>query len=442
MSINQVIDDITEYDAIYRSDGPDYVKLRKYFLQKNSKTLNQKFRENNYLPIRILLLETTRSRAKHSLNDLWMLLHTRRMKEPVIQSISMEDIEMIPWHQMSTAITAPGPVSTLRCAPKSRDHFAFSTFDGSLYFAVLNTLQRKIVSHVSLPDISFFKFDWVTDSLIIGIGVTSSVFAISSDSHIFEIPLKAPPSEILRYPCQEGHLALVGDRSGQVLALGLTELVSNVKQTDILFKQPTSATISKADIDISRIHNIKRPVTSLACSQNGDVIVVGTTDGDVDVITIEQKIIKKKKRLIVELKARGTIKLDVSRLTAGIKGISIDALSIVNTQEDFYIFANARNENAGLFMSPDALKHIQLVKQFRIPSLRAKCPGQMNMVNNRWLWACGTDMGDLILCEEGDDPTILTLHENPIASLEWMEDSKVFMAADQSGLISIWTKSE
>jgi len=64
------------------------------------------------------------------------------------------------------------------------------------------------------------------------------------------------------------------------------------------------------------------------------------------------------------------------------------------------------------------------------------------VVNEKWLWASGTDMGDLIICEEGEEPIILTLHESPIASLEWMENSKVFMAADQSGLISIWTKSE
>ena len=82
MSNRAAIEDILNYDSIYRSDAAGYSRFRRYFLERGIKHFNRKYRENTYVPLRILLLETTRKRATHGLNDLWMMLHMTRKKTP------------------------------------------------------------------------------------------------------------------------------------------------------------------------------------------------------------------------------------------------------------------------------------------------------------------------------------------------------------------------
>ena len=436
-----VIDDITEYDAIYRSDGPGYVRFRKYFLKKFEHQLNPKFRENTYLPLRILLLETTRSKTKYSLNDLWLLLHSRRFKAPSILSISVSDSEIIPWNQVCSAITAPGPVSFIRCTPFSRERFAFSTIDGSIHFATTANGQLRITSSVSIPGVSFFKFDWVSETLVVGIGVTSSLFFLSSDSRIFELPMPSPPSEVARFSSSTA-LIVVGDRSGLLYSLDLTEFNTAHITTDIssTFKQPTNMTLSKIDPSIIKFHNSKKPITALCVPQSGECVICGTSDGDLDVVFVEQKTVRGWKGTRAELKMKSTVHIPMNGLL-NMKPCSVDALSTVHTKQGNFIFVNLRSEFAALLISEDNYRSVMLKKSIRVPSLRAKCPGSITAVNDEWIWVAGTDMGDLILQEQGEEQTILTLHETTIASVEWVPNQMKFIAADVSGLISLWTKA-
>ena len=437
-----VIDDITEYDAIYRSDGPGYVRFRKYFLKKFEHQLNPKFRENTYLPLRILLLETTRSKTKYSLNDLWLLLHSRRFKAPSILSISVSDSEIIPWNQMCSAMTAPGPVSFIRCTPFSRERFAFSTIDGSIHFASTAGGQLRIISSVSIPGVSFFKFDWVSETLVVGIGVTSSLFFLTSDSRIFELPVPSPPSEVVRFSAASS-IVVVGDRSGLLYSLDLSEFNAPHTATDVsaTFKQPTTSTISKIDPSINKFHNSKKPITALSVPQSSDCVICGTSDGEIDVVFVEQKTVRGWKGTRNELKMKGTVHIPMNSLL-NTKPASVDALSTVHTKQGDFIFINLRSEFAALLISEDGYKNVMLKKSIRVPSGRAKCPGSITAVNDEWLWVAGTDMGDLIMQEQGEEQNILTLHETTIASVEWCPNQMKFIAADVSGLISLWTKTE
>ena len=442
MKNKNVIDDITEYDAIYRSDGPGYVRFRKYFLKKFEHQLNPKFRENTYLPLRILLLETTRSKTKYSLNDLWLLLHSRRFKAPSILSISVSDSEIIPWNQMCAAMTAPGPVSFIRCTPFSRERFAFSTIDGSIHFATTANSQLRIISSVSIPGVSFFKFDWVSETLVVGIGVTSSLFFLSSDSRIFELPMPSPPSEVSRFS-NSSSIVVVGDRSGLLYSLDLSDLNQphSADPTQITFKQPTSATISKIDPSVNKFHNSKKPITALCVPQSGECIICGTSDGEIDVVFVEQKTVRGWKGTRSELKMKSAVHIPMNSLL-NTKPASVDALSTVHTKQGDFIFVNLRSEFAALLISEDEYKSVILKKSVRVPSMRARCPAALTAVGDEWIWVAGTDMGDLILQEQGEEQNILTLHETAIASVEWCPNQKKFLAADVSGLISLWTKIE
>jgi WD40 repeat protein len=439
--MKNVIDDITEYDAIYRSDGPSYVVFRRHFLKKFEGQLNTKFRENTYLPLRILLLETTRSRAKHSLNDLWLLLHSRRFKAPSILSIpSVSDSDIIPWQQMCAAMTAPGPVSCIKCTPFSRERFAFSTIDGSIHFATTANLSLRITSSVSIPGVTFIKFDWVSETLVVGIGVTSSLFFLSCDSRLFELPMPSPPSEVARFSISSS-IVVVGDRSGQLYSLDLADL-NPIHQCDgsTGFKQPTSTTISKIDPSVNKFHNMKQPITALCVQQSGECIICGTSDGNIDIVFVEQKNVRGWKGARSELKTRSVVSILISDLL-NTKPASIDSLATTKTPQGDFVFVNLRSEYGALLISEDGFKHTILKKSVRVPSTRARCPAAMTSVNGQWMWVVGTDMGDLILQESGEEQTILTLHETTITAVEWSGNIKRFIAADVSGLISLWTKT-
>lgn len=438
--MKNVIDDITEYDGIYRSDGRGYVSFRRYFLKKFEGQLNSKFRENTYLPLRILLLETTRSKAKHSLNNLWLLLHSRRLKAPTILSMSVSDTEIIPWRQMCSALTAPGPVSFIKCAPFSRERFAFSTIDGSIHFASTAQRQLRIISSVSIPDVAFIKFDWVSETMVAGIGVTQSLFFLCNDSRIYELPMPSPPSEIARYTTPP--IIIVGDRAGVLYSLDLSELnPSHTLDASASFKQPTNSTISNVDPIYSKFHKLKKPITALCVSPDGGAIICGTSDGDIDVVLVEPKESRFFKSARNELKSTGVTHVSMSGLL-NIKPCSVDAVAIVHIPDGDLIFVNMRSELSGLLISEDNFKHVIMKKMVRVPSMRAKCPAAITYVDGKWLWVAGTDMGDLIMQEQGEEIAILTLHESTIAAVEWCKQQKRFIAADVSGLISLWEKTE
>ncbi|KAH0791647.1 hypothetical protein GPJ56_004436 [Histomonas meleagridis] len=435
--MNAVIEEIVQYDAIYRSDGPGYVNFRRHFLKKSEKTLNPKFRANTYLPLRILLYETTRSHAKHSLNDLWLLMHMSRKKNFDLP-ISTSDIEIIPWHQISAAITVPGPVSDFSFAPSSRDTFAFSTIDGSLHFAIVETLHLKILSHINIPNIVFLKFKWISPSMIVGLGFISSIFAISNQSHLYEITLQSTPSEIEIFNGNTT-IVIVGDICGNIYSIDFSE-ISTTKNDNLIFKQPTTATISNAYIDPVKIFNAKKPITSIRSPKDSNIILCGTSDGDIYIITVELKTSRKWKGQFSELKAKSVQNIKFNKLTKEVKPSSIDSISSVFINSKNYVFVNTRNERAALLCSDDNLKTLHLLKQYRVPSLRAKCPGALNDVNGKWLWAAGTDMGDLIIEEEGEEIVILTMHEAAITVVQWLPGVRAFISADSAGLMSIWTK--
>jgi hypothetical protein len=48
----------------------------------------------------------------------------------------------------------------------------------------------------------------------------------------------------------------------------------------------------------------------------------------------------------------------------------------------------------------------------------------------------------LIVCEEDQDPVILTMHEDAIVAVQWLKHRQMFVAADASGLVSFWRKTE
>ncbi|KAK8894692.1 hypothetical protein M9Y10_023129 [Tritrichomonas musculus] len=446
--MKSAIDDMLEFDAIYRSDGPGYVQFRRYFLKKCEKTLNVKFRQNTYLPLRILLLETTRNKAKHSLNDLWMLLHTRRMKTPTILSMPTDDVEPILWHKACPTLNAPGPISSMHFAPLSTEKFAYSTLDGSLHFAVIAEDQLRPNGRISVPSVAFLKFEWILDNLIIGFSVTTSAYILCGENRICELVLPAPPSEVIKYPNGEA-IAIIGTHLGYVFSVDLSDLTIGLGESALGFTQDlSSTTLSKYDCEVTRVHNAKKQISALASVKGSETIVCGTSDGDIDIVWIEMKTVKKRGRVFTELKAKSATRISAARYTSSPKSTSVDSLSMImisdndsNSYTDF-IFYNTRNEMAALLQMKDSIKHAQLVKSYRVPSLRAKCPCAINNFRGNWVWVCGTDMGDLIVCDKGEEPTILTMHESAIVSVEFVPNSHMFLAADVTGLISFWAKTE
>jgi hypothetical protein len=128
------------------------------------------------------------------------------------------------------------------------------------------------------------------------------------------------------------------------------------------------------------------------------------------------------------------------KFTQSVKAASVDSLSVLRVNDTDLVLFNMRNEDAGLLVSKD--RHMNIVQNYRIPSLRAKCPCALNLVDGNWLWICGSDMGDLIVCEQEQEPVILTMHEEAIVSVDWIKGTKMFLAADVSGLVSFWRKVE
>lgn len=438
--MSSCIDDILEFDAIYRSDGPGYVQFRRYYLKKSDKTLNVKFRQNTYLPLRILLLETTRSKAQYSLNNLWMLLHTRRMKTPAILSIPTDDVEPILWHKACPTLDATAPISCMHFSPTSKDIFAYSTLDGSLHFALIAEDKIKPNGRISVPSVAFLKFEWITDSLIIGLSVTTSAYILCGGTRICELILPSPPSEVLKYPNGEA-IAIIGTHTGHLYCIDLTELAESASG----FRQDmSSATLSKYETEITRFHNAKKQISALASVNGSETIICGTSDGDIDIVSVEAKFVKKRGKMFMELKAKSVTRISAMKYTNSPKSTSVDSLSmiILDDSDDQYVFYNTRNETAALLKMNEGAKHLQLVKNYRVPSLRAKCPCAVNNFRGKWVWVCGTDMGDLMVCDQNEDPTIVTLHESAIVSVEWVPNSHMFLAADVSGLISFWAKTE
>ena len=434
------IEDILQYDSIYRSDAAGYARFRRYFLERGMKHINRKYRDNTYLPLRILLLETTRKRATHGLNDLWMMLHMTRKKSTTPKEAVPQEVDTSVWHQMSEPLNAPSPVSDLHFSPVSRDYFAFSTIDGSLHFGRIESgLKLGIVATVKVPSISFLKFKWANQNLIIGLGFTSSVFVMSSDAHLWELRLQSEPSEIESY-WGIPNSCVVGDRTGSVVMCDLSQTVKNIGSV-AEFRQPTAATISRVETDITKVYNVKKSISSLHSPANSECLLVGTSDGDVFVIGVEVRHVKKWRTARDELRCKSVQIVSMPTLVKGLKSASVDSISAMLLGSTLYMFVNTRSESGALLSSDDIANEIKVVKEFRVPSLRAKCPVGINAVGDAWMWVAGTDMGDVIIGERGEDLAIVALHESSISVVEWVPRSRVFIAADVAGVLSIWTRS-
>ena len=438
MSNRQAIEDILEYDSIYRSDAIDYARFRRYFLERGMKTLNKKYRENAYLPIRILLLETSRKHIRHGLNDLWMMMHMTRQKGNDVKEVAQQEVDLTVWHQMSEPIETPGAVSDLHFSPVVHDYFAFSTIDGALHFGKVGKgLKLDIVATVRVPSVSFLKFKWVSQNLIVGLGFTMSAFLMSSDAHLWELKMPSEPSEIDSYDGIENSI-IVGERSGDVLMFDLRKIVRNVG-TAIEFKKPTSATISKAETEICRVYSLRKPISAMSVPDKGNCIAVGTSDGEIHIIGVEVKKIQKWRKAKTELKMTSVQVVAIS--IKDLKQVSIDSIAAMMLGGKFHMFVNTRSENGTLFVSDDIANNCHVVKEFRVPSLRAKCPVDINSIDNQWLWVAGTDMGDVIVGAKGEDVAILALHDSSISVVQWVPHSRVFISADVAGRLTMWTRS-
>ena len=420
--MSRVIDDITEFDAVYRAEGQMYVKFRKYFLRKVEKRLNPVLRENTYLPLRILLLESTKRRAKHHLIDLWTNMNNRRMT-PTILSISTDDIVPIPWQKVCSAMNAPGPISALHFAAYSPDRFAYSTLDGSIHFGAIVDKQLRTTNTISMANVGFLKFQWVSDTLIIGFGVDQSAYVLVGETRVVEIPLPSPPSEVIKFPGSSA-LAIIGSQTGALLTCDLSEFADDAS--------------AKGEIEPLKFHNAKKSISALAAGR--DVVICGTSDGDIDVITPEPRVSKKRGKSTTELKAKAVLRISGAKFTKSVKCAAVDCLAVLNIRDIVYILVNMRSEDAVLLRMAD--RQLQVAESIRAPSVRAKCPCAINLCNNKYMWICGSDMGDLIVGEQGQDSMILTMHEDAIVSVEWVRGSQMFIAADVTGLISLWRKSE
>ena len=432
--MSRVIEDITEFDAIYRAEGQMYVKFRKFFLRREEKKLNATLRENTYLPLRILLLESTKRRAKHKLIDLWTNMNNRRMNAPTILSLSTDDIVPIPWQKVCSAMNAPGPISALHFAAYSTDKFAYSTLDGSIHFGSIVDMQLRPSTTISMPNVGFLKFQWVSDTIIIGFGVDQAAYVLIGESRIIEIPLPSPPSEVVKYPGSSA-LAIIGSQKGVLMTCDLSEIAAPSGATH---RQDGNIVISKGDLEPVKFHNAKKSISALSASS--DLIICGTSDGDIDMITPEPRVIKKRGRSITEIKAKAVVRISASKFTKSVKNVSVDSLSLLRVGDVDYILLNMRSEDAALLQLAD--KRLQVAESIRAPSVRAKCPCAINMHGDSYMWICGSDMGDLIVGEQGQDSMILTMHEDAIVSVEWVKGSHMFIAADVSGLISFWRKAE
>jgi hypothetical protein len=437
-----LIDDIVHFDTIYRSDGPGYSNFRDHFLHQSSSQLNSSYRENTYLPLRILLLETTRTAAKHSVNDLMLLLHMQYKKTADPSVIQANEGPTCPWRSFSDPLLAPGPIASLHFPPGSRDFFAFSTLDGALHFVRVEVLQLRLASTVNVPTFSFLKFQWATKFLIVGIGVSSTAFIMSSDSRLWDLTLPSIPSEIIVFPGLSS-VCVVGDLSGNLQSFDLSCIPKVAHLTGAEgFKQPTSVILSHSNADILKIIALKVAITSLSAPADGNCLIAGTSSGDIFIIAVEPTQVRRWRTVSTGFRTLSVQKVALHQIAKEPKPVSIDWISAVFMESKVYIFANTRSEKAALLVSQDLANHCNLVKTFRVPSLRAKCPVAINSVNGHWIVLAGTDVGDLILCEEMGGLLSLPFHDATVTVVEWLHHGHLFISADVSGLLSLWTKAE
>jgi hypothetical protein len=430
--MKKVLDAIYDYDTQYRSNGRSYLRCRKHFLKRAESNFNTRVRDRVYLPLRILLLETTSKRAKFPLSDLWALLEARRLKSPSVHSIPVEDIEPILWQKVCSAMTAPGPISTLHFAAHSSERFAFSTLDGSLHFVSIVDQQLRALGAISLPNISFLRFQWLAADVILGFGVSSSAYVLHGENRIAEINLPALPSEVIKFR-MNGAIGIIGSQTGVLMCCDRSGLSSAPRS----FQPDSPVTVSRVDWEIVKLHNAKKSISSLAATT--DAIFCGTSDGDIDIVQTEIKTGKKRGKSLVEIRLKSVWRVSATRLCHSVKNASVDSISFLEISDRNFVFINLRNEDAALLDFRD--KQLLAIEHYRVPSVRAKCPCAMNDWNGKWNWLCGSDMGDLIVCEEDQDPVILTMHEDAIVAVQWLKHRQMFVAADASGLVSFWKKT-
>jgi hypothetical protein len=175
---------------------------------------------------------------------------------------------------------------------------------------------------------------------------------------------------------------------------------------------------------------------------DGNCLIAGTSSGDIYIIAVEPTQVRRWRTVSTGLKTVSVQKICLHTIAREPKPVSIDWISAVLLENRIYILANTRSEKAALLMTQDLANHCQLVKTFRVPSLRAKCPVAINSVNGRWVVLAGTDVGDLLLCEEYGVILSLPFHESTVTVLEWLHHGHLFISADVSGLLSLWTKTD
>jgi hypothetical protein len=440
--MNAVIDDLVQYDQIYRSDGPIYSRFRNFLLRQHQSTLNTAYRQNTYIPLRILLLETTRRSTQYSLNNLMVLLQIARKKYMDSHSLTKtpSEAELAPWHTIASPLQGPGPISALHLCPGTCDYFAFSTIDGAIHFVRIEVLQPRVVSTVNVPTFSFVQFQWINTHLIVGTGFAPTAYLMSSDSHLWELSLPSVPSETTMFPQAPG-VCVYGDRAGALYSFDLSNIpVSMILEVGTGFRQPTTATLSQAGADVTRICKIGQPITTVASVEGRALLLVGTSECDVFLVAIEARAARKWKNASKELRSTSIEKVSLPKLVKDVKPVSVDALSAVIIDGKLYFAVNMRNEKAAVLVSEDQ-KRAKVVKEFRLPSVRARCPVAISEGRNGWVVVAGTDAGDLALTEQDSQSVSLALHEVTVVVLEWIRKGRTFLSGDISSVVGIWTRS-
>jgi WD40 repeat protein len=264
---------------------------------------------------------------------------------------------------------------------------------------------------------------------------------MSSDSRLWDLTLPSVPSEIIVFPGLPS-VCVVGDLAGTLQSFDLSCIPKLGHLTGSEgFKQPTSVILSHSNADVFKIIALKVGITSLSAPPDGNSMIAGTSSGDIFIIAVEPTQIRRWRSVSTGLKTTSVQKVCLHTIAKEPKAVSIDWLSAVSMQKKIYIFANTRSENAALLMSQDVATHCQLVKTFRVPSLRAKCPVAIHCANDHWTILAGTDVGDLILCEENGVITSLPFHESTVTVVEWLQHGNLFISGDVSGLLSLWSKT-
>jgi hypothetical protein len=264
---------------------------------------------------------------------------------------------------------------------------------------------------------------------------------ISGDS-LYDVELPSCPSEVVKYYLCSSVLVF-GDRSGLIYCI---DFESTINVNDESFppkdRRHLKQSIKTVNLLIDKVYNTKKPVTALDVGENNGCIISGDSNAEIDVIFVEVKNKTHKRRSISALKPKSVVRISMNQFVKAVGNASVDSLSTTRVNGIDYLLVNHRSEHSILLFSQDGMKKFQLLKNFRVPSNRGKCPAAINSCERKKIAISGTDMGDLVLAEEDKETTILNLNESSINSLDWAGNFRQFLASDVSSLISFWYNDE